>query len=67
MVNVATLFLTALFLFFVSSVGLVPDSVFVRIVAAATINFAPSSVRAATNRGWLLFEGSYYLFCARND
>ena len=33
-------------------------TVFIRIVAAATINFAPSSVR-------LLFEGGYYLFRVR--
>ena len=34
------------------------NTVFIRIVAAATINFA--LFRAATNRGRLLFEGSYY-------
>ena len=34
------------------------STVFIRIVAAATINFAPSSVR-------LLIEGGYYLFRAR--
>ena len=37
-------------------------TIFIRIVATATINFSLAGLGAVTNLGWLLFEGGFSNF-----